>query len=105
MDHVKVYWFALVWQSQHSAMAESQCQSLYLAVTVYVNLFAEVGDNRMHPARSAPRCLPCDYQDPLLGSSSSNEFDAPKVTSRGWLVHCCAQCTDCTGLHGRQTYD
>ncbi|DBA83524.1 TPA: hypothetical protein ACH3X2_006448 [Trebouxia sp. C0005] len=42
------------------------------------SLTEEVDDNRMHPARSAPRCLPCNYQDPLQGSSSSNEFDAPQ---------------------------
>ena len=59
------------------------CQLSSLAVTVNVGLFAEVDDNRMHPARSAPRCLPCNYQDPLQGSSSSNEFNAPQVRSGG----------------------
>lgn len=42
------------------------------------SLSEEVDDNRMHPARSAPRCLPCNYQDPLQASSSSNEFNAPQ---------------------------
>ena len=40
---------------------------------------AELDDNRMHPARSAPRCLPCHYKDPLQDAPTSNDFDAPQV--------------------------
>lgn len=45
---------------------------------------AELEDNRMHPARSAPRCLPCNYTDPLQDEPTNNEFEAPRV---------CAACT------------
>ena len=40
---------------------------------------AELDDNRMHPARSAPRCLPCNYTDPLQDKPTNNEFEAPMV--------------------------
>ena len=40
---------------------------------------AELDDNRMHPARSAPRCLPCNYTDPLQEKPTNNEFEAPMV--------------------------
>lgn len=42
---------------------------------------AELDDNRMHPASSAPRCLPCGYEDPLQTDTTINEFQAPKVAS------------------------
>ena len=44
-------------------------------------LNAELDDNRMHPASSAPRCLPCGYEDPLQTENTANEFQAPKVAS------------------------
>ena len=44
-------------------------------------LGAELDDNRMHPALSAPRCLPCGYEDPLQNNTTINEFQAPKVAS------------------------
>ena len=40
---------------------------------------AELDDNRMHPARSAPRCLPCNYTDPLQPDVTQNAFQAPQV--------------------------
>ncbi|KAL3161801.1 hypothetical protein ABBQ38_008893 [Trebouxia sp. C0009 RCD-2024] len=42
------------------------------------SLDEELDDNRMHPARSAPRCLPCNYTDPLQAQPHSNNFEAPR---------------------------
>lgn len=42
------------------------------------SLTEELDDNRKHPARAAPRCLPCNYFDPLQGAPHSNQFEAPR---------------------------
>ncbi|KAL0032673.1 hypothetical protein WJX79_002223 [Trebouxia sp. C0005] len=34
-------------------------------------------DTAVHPNPKAPRCLPCDYQDPLQGQVPYGSFDAP----------------------------
>jgi len=36
-------------------------------------------DTAAHPNPKAPRCLPCDYQDPLQGQVPHGSFDAPMV--------------------------
>ncbi|KAA6420808.1 MAG: hypothetical protein FRX49_09197, partial [Trebouxia sp. A1-2] len=38
-------------------------------------------DTAVHPNPKAPRCLPCDYQDPLQGQVPYGSFDAPMCAS------------------------
>lgn len=42
----------------------------------------------MHPAPSAPRCLPCGYQDPLQSDATQNEFKAPQVSQSSVPLSC-----------------
>ena len=47
---------------------------------IYPNCVCDA-DMAIHPNANAPRCLPCNYKDELVGQLPPGSFDAPVVSS------------------------